>query len=296
MQQDATISTTCWILDPMIDRIIDVIIDIDPNVQTVLQVRHALNLGNTPGPVKERYCRSVQRWLQSIATCNSAIYHAVPLPNARNNVGDVGAMHALGTRVQNGGLSTVPYATNDCVHCRTLRDMVIALHKIGNQCFPDILSVILSTEADSGLRPIVPMDGTIGNHVGHTIDMSVNLGNSSHYDINDALQSFAVWTEENPSMGSNWYVVLPNVHGARPDGVPLSGLAVCLSYGVAISWDGRALRHCTSISMPDGPDGERAGRNRRTFQNNLFGTFTSAKERVLAAGRALHKNPGAAEM
>jgi hypothetical protein len=67
---------------------------------------------------------------------------------------------------------------NDSVHCRTLRGMVVALHKIGNLCFPDILSVILSTEADSGLRPIVPVDGTDVKRIGHTIDidMSVNLG------------------------------------------------------------------------------------------------------------------------
>ena len=119
--------TTCWILDPMIDPIIDVMIDIEPNAQTVLQDRHhALNLGKTPGPLEEPYCQSVQGWLQSITTCNSAIHRAVPLPNARNKAGAVRAMHALGTRVQNGDLSTVPYATNDSVHCRTLRDMVVA--------------------------------------------------------------------------------------------------------------------------------------------------------------------------
>ena len=46
-------TTTSWILDPMIDPIIDVTIDVEPNVQTVLQVRHALNLGNTPGSLDE---------------------------------------------------------------------------------------------------------------------------------------------------------------------------------------------------------------------------------------------------
>ena len=112
--------------------------------------------------------------------------------------------------------------------------MVVALHEIGNLCFPDVLRVILCTEADSALRPIVPMDGTDGKRVGHTIDMSVNLRKTSHYDINDALQGFAVWTEENPSMDSSWYFVMPNVHGKCPDGVPFFGLAVSLSNGAAI--------------------------------------------------------------
>jgi hypothetical protein len=48
--------------------------------------------------------------------------------------------------------------------------------------------VILSTEADSGLEPIVPMDGTGRKRVSQTMDMmSVNLGNISHDDANDTL-------------------------------------------------------------------------------------------------------------
>jgi hypothetical protein len=110
------------------------------NVQTVLQVRHDLNRGNTSGPLGEPTCQNVQRCLQSITTCNSAIHRAVPLPSAGDKAVDVGAMHALGTRVQNGNLDTVPFATNDSDHCRTLLNMVVALHEIGNQCFPDVLS------------------------------------------------------------------------------------------------------------------------------------------------------------
>jgi hypothetical protein len=38
--------------------------------------------------------------------------------------------------------------------CETLNNMVAALHEIGNVCFPEILSVILSTEVVSGLESI----------------------------------------------------------------------------------------------------------------------------------------------
>jgi hypothetical protein len=100
-------------------------------------------------------------------------------------------------------------------------------------------------------------------------------------------ERYAVWTEENPSTGSNWFFVMPNVHGKRPDGTPFSGFAVRLTHGVAISWDGRELRHCTSVSMPDGPVGKRVGETRQKFRNNLFGTFTAAQEKIVAAGRAL---------
>ena len=52
--------------------------------------------------------------------------------------------------------------------------------------------------------------------VGYTIDMSVNLGNSSHFDVNDASQGYSLWTEEMIGHGKNWFFVLTNVHGQRP--------------------------------------------------------------------------------
>ena len=152
--------------------------------------------------------------------------------------------------------------------------------------FPEVLTVILNTEADSGLEPIVPMDGTDCKRVGYTIVMSVNLGNSSHFDIHHVSQGFTVWSEENPSMGSNWYFVMPNVHGKRP----------VLRFGSAMGWQAagmaeQCMHHCMSTSMPDGPDGKRVGRNRHAFQYNLFGTFISAKQKILAAGKALNQCP-----
>ncbi len=66
---------------------------------------------------------------------------------------------------------------------------------------------------------------------------------------------------------------------------PVLRLAIKLSHGVAISWDGRIIRHCTSLSKPDGSDGKRVGEGRH--RNHLYGTFTAAKERVVNAGRIL---------
>ena len=143
--------------------------------------------------------------------------------------------------------------------------------------------MIRDTEGDSGLQPVVPMDGEGGLRVGYTIDMSVDLGNASHFDVHDASQGFSLWTEEFPGRGSNWYFVMPNLHGMRPDGTAFSGLAVRLTHGVAISWDGRVIRRCTSLSQPDGP----VGCGIDGVMNHLYGTFTSAKERVVEAGRTL---------
>jgi hypothetical protein len=65
---------------------------------------------------------------------------------------------------------------------------------------------------------------------------------------------------------------MPNLHGMHPDGVRFAGVA-------------RIIRHCTSLSKPDGPDGNRVGEGRH--RNHLYGTFTAAKEGVVNAGRIL---------
>jgi hypothetical protein len=123
--------------------------------------------------------------------------------------------------------------------------------------------------------------------VGYTIDTSVNLGNSSHFDVHDASQSYSVWLEEMLGRGANWCFVLPNVYGTKPDGKPFRGMAVKLAHGVAISWDGRVIRHCTSVSHPDGMEKPMVGEVPDShFENHLYGTFTGAKERIVWAGRA----------
>jgi hypothetical protein len=70
---------------------------------------------------------------------------------------------------------------------------------------------------------------------------------------------------------------MPNVVGVDEVGNNLHGLAVKLTHGVAISWDGRVFRHhCTSLCEPSASNVEE--------QNLLFGSFTAAKYRVLQAG------------
>ena len=48
--------------------------------------------------------------------------------------------------------------------------------------------------------------------------MSVDLGNASHYDFNDGSQGFSLWGEDFPGRGTNWFLVMPNIHGVRSQG------------------------------------------------------------------------------
>jgi hypothetical protein len=86
-----------------------------------------------------------------------------------------------------------------------------------------------------------------------------------------------VWTETIPGAARNWYFVMPNVVGVDEAGKKFHGLAVKPTHGVAESWDGRVLRHCTSMCEPN-------ANTSAAEQNLLFGSFTAAKFRVLQAG------------
>ena len=207
--------------------------------------------------------------------------------SARSDQGGVGAMHPIGARVLNDGVTIVEYVlAGKTVPNQLGRRFVRALSRIGSVVFPDVLAVIQDTEQDAGVQlPPKAMAGDQhGNCVGVTIDMTVNMANASYFDVYDASQGFSVWIKDIPGKAQNWYFVMPNLCGTTEDGSQLNGVAVRLRHGTAISWDGRLTRHCTSLSRPDGVEGTFVGCWKQT-QNRLFGTFTAVKERLVNAGR-----------
>ena len=60
------------------------------------------------------------------------------------------------------------------------------------------------------------------------------------------------------------------------DGWMYNGIAIYLSHGMAISWDGRVIKHDASVSRPDGPGTSFVGTN-SGHSNHLYGTFTDVK-------------------
>jgi hypothetical protein len=196
-------------------------------------------------------------------------------------------MHAMGTHVPHDGegLQVVEYAANSKIPRKFFCKFVKLLAKIGAILFPDVLVVIQDAEGDTGLSPVSSM-GKPGNmlHVGFTIDMLVDLGNLSHYDVGDVSKGFSVWIEEVPSLALNWYFVMPNLFCIGNDGNPYNGMAVKLYHGTAISWDGRVIRHCTSLTSPDGrPETQFVSES----LNHVYGTFSAAKERIGNVGQRI---------
>jgi hypothetical protein len=73
-----------------------------------------------------------------------------------------------------------------------------------------------------------------------------------------------------------------------PDGLagPFNGISIKLGNATAISWDGRLIQHCTSVTCPDGREGSHvADAGGKQTINHVYGTFTAAKERIVHAGR-----------
>jgi hypothetical protein len=113
---------------------------------------------------------------------------------------------------------------------------------------PGVLRIIQDAEADwlVTLAPLILEWMGMGSSLctSYSMDISVDLKNASHYNINNASQGcFSIWTEDEPGCTWNWNFVLPNVYGKWP---PV-GLAIKLTHGALISWDGHVSRHCTSM-------------------------------------------------
>lgn len=100
------------------------------------------------------------------------------------------------------------------------------------------------------LKSIVDVDKANGTHgilpylaqgPGSRLMYSINLANAAHYDNSDTSISVGVWTEKKPGEAKNWYFILPNIsHNGS------AGVVIRLHHGVAITWDGRCIYHCTS--------------------------------------------------
>ena len=261
--------------------------DISLVCESVVSIRY-LN------PMNEK----IRSYLHTI-TKNADLLRKSNTGSVRNDSGDKGNMYALGCRPDPHGKGIIEYAGNKRVSSSTLPDAVEAMEYFGCIAFPSIIRPIQDMERVAGceclpylekMRTIAPTKTNVSQHplhdtathqpkltpcrVGLTMDISSNLCNSAHYDINDANTGFAVWTETIPGNKSQrWYFVLPNVFGKRHDGTTYEGVAIELEHGVAISWDGRRIKHCSFYIE-----------NTKSPSNFLYGTFCGTKYNLIECG------------
>jgi hypothetical protein len=160
--------------------------------------------------------------------------------NSRRNAGDVGEMWGLGYRSK----------ANNEVYVKTKdKDVKLAMTEVCanvatdlGERIPESLKSIRQAEAQGPqCAPLPEMGGAKGP--GSCIMISKNLGNSGHFDFLDMSMSLGVWVEEKIGGASNWYFIMPNI---RLNGK--LGVVIRLFHGCVISWDGRLIKHCTSVT------------------------------------------------
>ena len=142
-----------------------------------------------------------------------------------------------------------------------MKDINVASAHFANQQFGSVLSTMQHVENQALRQPISIMGGVEAPSC--SMDVSCNLGNATHFDVTDGSVGYSIWVELEPNTASNWYFVLPNVL-IRNNDVSYSGVAIKLFHGVSIAWDGRMIRHGTSLTET----------NSKT--NKCFGWFWAA--------------------
>ncbi len=189
---------------------------------------------------------------------------------ARAGNGDLGKLHPIGCYITKCW-NNVKYVTSSSMEAvPVLLKAVQAAAKLAAVTIPTVLRVMQDFENDSGMQHVGGIDGGICR-VTLSMDLSINLANSTHYDVHDASQGFTIWTEDHPGTTGGWYFVLPNMKGKFPGtDREYNGIAIKLLDGVLIGWDDRLIRQGTSMV------GSRVG--------NIYGTFFAAKTQNIKYG------------
>ena len=272
------IPPNAWVIDPKETPNVDVVITVQASQtgnskfhvirRSVIQIRFLTELQGSVALL-----RRVRDHAQSVA-------EGAKSGSARSDCGDMGSMHPIGTRVMQNLTEGKYTSSSDDDSLLALTDSVQASAMLASMSVPAVLRVLQDLEIDSGLKPTPQMSGDGGSYkVSTSMDLSVNLSNASHYDVHDASQGFSIWTEDSPGSTKNWFFVLPNVYGAKPGTRDsYNGLVIRLCHGVLISWDGRIIRHCTSVMERKAPGGKKQA-------HNVYGTFFAAKTRHITLGQ-----------
>lgn len=155
--------------------------------------------------------------------------------NARGpRVGDIGAMHAIGYK---SASTRETYKMTDEVGSK-VKQLSGLMRNWMEDNLSDVLLRMVNTDKELGVASTLPF---MSSGPGSRMMVSVNLGNSPHYDTGDMSESVGLWIEERPNESNNWFFILPNVSHEGS-----AGVVIKLRHGVVISWDGREIYHCTS--------------------------------------------------
>jgi hypothetical protein len=188
----------------------------------------------------------------------------IPCFNARKRSCDIGGMAGVGNRSDFGKVRRTS-CTASLTPCNVLTAMpayfffsfVLQKVQFANMkdkvfapavraaciAFADLTRRVLPNVAEAIHKAV---DGSIPDNMGgdrglsDTGDISEDLGNSSHYDL-DASISVTMFCERIAGRAKNWHMVWPLLGD--------KGVVLQLWDGCILSWDGRAIRHVSLLSF-----------------------------------------------
>jgi len=137
-----------------------------------------------------------------------------------------------------------------------LEDIEVLLYDCLASEYPEVLKLIQDDNEESydGRRPPYVRKGKM---IAPRIIVSSLLGNEAHIDFKDKGLSFVVWLSEKPENEvDDWRFILQSLR-TDVDGCERDTTSVQLCHGIVMIYDGRFIRHATSI--PDASRGNRFG-------------------------------------
>jgi hypothetical protein len=204
-----------------------------------------------------RTCVRVTRCLDTkLLSTGRELANTIPSSSSgvRKNSLQYGVMHSFGTHVYNGVLRKFKETRRQRGALLLFTELLS--HYI-SRSFPLEAAAMTTAERSRGLYPDTSSFSTISTCA--SLNASVDLGNSDHFDTRDISIGVSLFVTDDPaSPVTDWYFVLPNI-ALEFHGKHYKGVLVELQDGVALSWDGRYIRHCTSAGVTTNPGNRRYG-------------------------------------
>ena len=166
--------------------------------------------------------------------------------------------------------------------------------KFCKEQLPSVTRVLQDFEVDQGVQRSSTMGGPDHSmFLSNALFISEDLANAVHQDINDGCKCVCIWRETVSGWARNWYFILPDIVVQYPSFddngnecmITYQGVAIKLYDGIVISWDGRVIRHGTSVTRP-------VPEFKKGQENHTYGCVYVAKQTVVDAVRVEDEKEG----
>ena len=191
-----------------------------------------------------------------------------------DGTGDRGTMAGIGRFVAHDGktLNNTVIARNPrhAAFSGTLANLSEQAANFANDKFPGLVATA-RWHAEVAKIPVPDYLGKASKAFSPQMAMSRNLMNASHFDPRDGSPGMCVYALADPNSGvRNWRFLYPNIEVSE-GGQTYHGLCINMSHGMAMLFDGRVIRHCTTVHSLDDKDGNSTfgfwfGLNGRAFR------------------------------